>query len=68
MSDRDLAVVTGASSGVGLELARRCAREDFDLVIVADEPEIEVAAQALRAMNVEVEFLQADLATTGRRR
>ena len=64
MSDRDLAVVTGASSGIGLELARCCAREDFDLVVVADEPEIEVAAQSLRAMNVEVEFLQADLATT----
>jgi NAD(P)-dependent dehydrogenase (short-subunit alcohol dehydrogenase family) len=31
-----LAVVTGASSGIGLELARICANDGFDLVIAAD--------------------------------
>jgi short-subunit dehydrogenase len=35
---RPLAVVTGASSGIGLELAKQAARNGFDLVIGADEP------------------------------
>src|SRR5690348_16891471 len=34
---RPLAVVTGASTGIGYELAKCCAREGFDLVVVADE-------------------------------
>jgi len=43
---RPLAVVTGASTGIGLELAR-CAARDFDLLIVADEPAIHEAANEL---------------------
>ena len=35
---RPLAVVTGASSGIGYELARLCAENGFDLVIAADRP------------------------------
>ena len=35
---RKLAVVTGASTGIGLELARECAKNGFDLLIAADEP------------------------------
>jgi NAD(P)-dependent dehydrogenase (short-subunit alcohol dehydrogenase family) len=38
------AIVTGASSGIGLELAALCAREGFDLLVVADRPEIQAAA------------------------
>jgi short-subunit dehydrogenase len=60
---RPFAIVTGASSGIGLELARCCAQAGFDLLIVADEPEIEQAASTLRASGVSVESLQADLAT-----
>jgi uncharacterized protein len=45
---RPLAVVTGASTGIGLELARRCADENFDLIIAADEARIEDAAAELR--------------------
>lgn len=61
---RPLAIVTGASTGIGRELARICAREGFDLVIAADEPAIEEAAAELRGLGSQVEAVQADLATT----
>lgn len=60
---RPLAIVTGASSGIGYELARCCAEQGFDLLIAADGPEIEDAAQAFRALGVEAEAVRADLAT-----
>ena len=44
---RPLAVVTGASTGIGLELARLCAKANYDLIIAADESLIEAAAQEL---------------------
>ncbi|CAO3428931.1 SDR family NAD(P)-dependent oxidoreductase [Azospirillum doebereinerae] len=58
-----LAVVTGASSGIGHELARQCARNGFDLIIAADDPAIERVAEELRALGAVVETVQADLAT-----
>lgn len=61
---RSYAIVTGASTGIGFELARRAAEEGFDLLIVADEPEIEQAATQLRQSGAAVEAVQADLATT----
>lgn len=57
------AVVTGASTGIGLELARSCAKAGFDLLVAADEPEIEAAAASLRAVGTRVEALRCDLAT-----
>lgn len=60
---RPLAVVTGASRGIGYELAKRCVEEGFDLLIAADEPQIHEAAQAFRQMGARVEAMQADLAT-----
>ena len=63
-SQRKLAVVTGASTGIGLELARECAKNDFDLIIAANEAEIESAAEELRRDGGTVEVVQADLATT----
>jgi len=60
---RPLAVVTGASSGIGFELAKLCAENGFDLIVAADMPEIVEAADALRAVGVNVEQLQVDLAT-----
>jgi len=58
------AVVTGASTGIGLELARCCVREGLDVLIAADEPEIEQAATELRAEgDARVDAVQADLAT-----
>jgi short-subunit dehydrogenase len=61
---RPLSVVTGASSGIGYELATLCARDGMDLIIAADRPEIVEAAQALRQHGVEVKPLQVDLSTT----
>jgi NAD(P)-dependent dehydrogenase (short-subunit alcohol dehydrogenase family) len=49
MASNRLAIVTGASSGIGFELARLCAEDGMDLVIAADEPEIKDAAATLRA-------------------
>ncbi len=63
-ASRPFAIVTGASTGIGLELAKRCAKEGYDLLIVADEPEIEQAAHSLRVGGAVVEAVQADLATT----
>lgn len=60
---RPLALVTGASTGIGYELAKKCAEHGFDLVVVADEPQILDAAGALRLFGVQVEAVQADLAT-----
>ena len=59
-----LAVVTGASTGIGFELARKCAQAGYDLVIAADEGRIHEAAAALRGLSrQQVEAVQCDLAT-----
>jgi uncharacterized protein len=60
---RPLALVTGASTGIGYELAKCCAREGFDLVVAADEPEIKKAAADFEALGAKVDALEADLAT-----
>lgn len=60
---RPLAVVTGASTGIGFELAKICAQRGFDLVVAADEPAIEEAARAFRITGATVEAVEADLAT-----
>lgn len=58
-----LAVVTGASTGIGLELARLCAQQHWDLIIAADEPLIENAARELSATGITCTPVQCDLAT-----
>ena len=60
---RPLAIVTGASTGIGYELARCCAQNGFDLLIAADEPEIQDAAAYLRQLGAQVASLEVDLAT-----
>jgi len=53
-SDRPLAVVTGASSGIGLELAKQFAVNRFDLVVAAEpqRPRHRPSPQALGARGV----------------
>ena len=63
MATGKLAVVTGATSGIGLELARCCVEDGYDLVIAADEREIEDTAAELRRAGVQVEAVQTDLGT-----
>jgi len=61
---RPLAVVTGASSGIGYELARQFAEHGYDLLIAADDPGIEEAARKLhRDGGPAVRTCQVDLAT-----
>jgi uncharacterized protein len=60
---RPLAVVTGASSGIGYNLARLAALEGFDLVVVADEDRIKDAAKDLTKLGANVRAVEADLST-----
>ncbi|MFD1036040.1 SDR family NAD(P)-dependent oxidoreductase [Sphingomonas hankookensis] len=53
-----LAVITGASTGIGYELAKIAAGEGYDLIVAADEPQIDAAAGTVGATAVE-----ADLST-----
>jgi short-subunit dehydrogenase len=60
---RPLALVTGASSGIGLELAREFASHGYDLVVAAEDPAIQQAAGDLSRTGAHVEAVQVDLAT-----
>jgi len=61
---RPLAIVTGASSGIGYELAKCFAENGYDLIVAADEPEIEQAARHFSASGIDATALEADLSTT----
>jgi short-subunit dehydrogenase len=55
-------VITGASSGIGLELARLCARRGYDLLLAADRP-LQVVLDETRALGVRSEGLMIDLSS-----
>ena len=63
-SDRPLAVITGASSGIGYHLAREFASHDFDLVIAAEDAELDTASAELERLGASVEAVRVDLATS----
>src|SRR3954454_704615 len=60
---RPLALVTGASSGIGLELAKQFAENGFDLLINAEDDRLDDAATALAATGADVRTVRADLRT-----
>lgn len=62
MADK-LAVVTGASTGIGYQLARIAVEDGYALVICADEEKIHEAADKLRRLGGEVDAMMVDLAT-----
>ena len=59
---KGFAIVTGASSGIGCELARLCAEDGYDLLIAADEPEIHATAEQLGAFGHDIIALELNLA------
>ena len=62
MSSRKLAIVTGASSGIGLELAKLAAQDGYDLIVAADTPFVE-AGPALDEYDITVQSIEADLSS-----
>lgn len=60
-SSKPFAVVTGASGGIGYELARQFAENGFDLLICSEGAGINEAAQSLQTNGTRVEALQVDL-------
>jgi uncharacterized protein len=59
---RSLALVTGASSGIGLELAKILAENDFDLILAAEDEAIAAAGDECRDLGAAVDAVRVDLA------
>ncbi|MGE3975421.1 MAG: SDR family NAD(P)-dependent oxidoreductase [Bdellovibrionales bacterium] len=64
IENRGLAVITGASSGIGYELAKVFAENGYDLLVCAEDAGIAEAASAFSAYNRKVDYVQANLART----
>ena len=61
MDPRNLALVTGASSGIGRELAKQLARNGFDLIVAAED-ELDGAVAELQSLGASVDGVRVDLA------
>lgn len=62
-TNRPLAVITGASSGIGYELAKQFAQHGFDLVVTATGSTINEVAQSFTELGADVKTVEADLTT-----
>lgn len=63
---KKFALITGATSGIGLELAKLFARDQSNLILVArDEQNLNATAEMLRAEGVEVVTISTDLFIAG---
>jgi short-subunit dehydrogenase len=62
MADK-FAIITGASTGIGFELATLAAQDGYDILVVADEPLIDAAAADFKQFGTQVESVEADLST-----
>lgn len=58
-----LAIITGASTGIGFELASLAAKDGYDLLVVANESLIDAAARDFEQFGTRVESVEADLST-----
>lgn len=63
MTTRPFAVVTGASSGIGYELAKQFAEHGHDLLIASEDAGIVEAQQAFEALGITVQSVRGDLST-----
>lgn len=63
MAGRPVAVITGASSGIGYELAKVFGKNNFDLIVTAEDPGVFEAANVFRSLGTEVKVVQTNLAT-----
>ena len=63
MADK-FAIITGASTGIGFELATLAAKDGYDILVVANEALIDAAAQDFRQFGTDVTAVNVDLSTT----
>lgn len=61
--EKPFAVITGASTGIGYELAKQFAENGFDILITAENAEIITAQQEFQQLGAHVYSVQADLTT-----